>query len=179
MDIGRLRHRCIIQKPTYATSNSGAVTSSWSTFSTVWGSVSPMVGRERWEALQVQPDITHNVTIRALKGVNPEKRILAPKETTTLGAAITTTDGTSITVAADFGISASTQFRILVDSELMIVTAVHGTTTYTVTRGADGTTAATHSNAALVTLMGVLEIQSVANVDERHEIMRISCRESV
>lgn len=179
MKIGPMRHRLVIQKPVESTSATGAVSATWATFATVWGRVKPMIGRERWEALQVQPDITHEVTIRALKGVNPEKRILAPKETTALSAAITTTDGTSITVAADFGVSASTHFRILVDSEIMQVTAGHGTTTWTVTRGMDGTTAATHLISSVVTLMGVLEIQGVSNIEERNAVMMLTCRESV
>lgn len=42
------------------------------------------------------------------------------------------------------------QFRILIDSEIMLVTGVSGTT-YTVTRGTEGTTAASHSNGVPVT----------------------------
>lgn len=42
------------------------------------------------------------------------------------------------------------QFRILIDSELMLVTAVAGTT-FTVTRGAEGTSAVSHSNGVPVT----------------------------
>ena len=43
-----------------------------------------------------------------------------------------------------------TQWRILIDSEIMIVTGGHGLTTWIVTRGAEGTTAATHLNNATV-----------------------------
>lgn len=180
MNIGQMKHRLIIQKPTETQSNtSGFPADAWSTFATVWGAVKPMNGRERWEALQVQPDLTHEVTIRHLKGVNPEKRILAPKETTLLNGAITSTSTTSLTVDSDFGISASTHYRIKIDSEIMIVTAGHGTTTWTVTRGADGTTAATHLDDAVVTLLGILQIVSVQNIDERNIEMRLQCKESV
>jgi hypothetical protein len=70
---------------------------------------------------------------------------------TTLSAAITTTDGTSISVASATGAPASGDFVIIIDSERMLVTAGHGTTTWTVTRGYDGSTAATHLNGATVT----------------------------
>jgi hypothetical protein len=71
---------------------------------------------------------------------------------TTLSAAITTTSATTLTVvsaAAPFPQTA--QFRIIIDSEIMIVTAGAGTTTWTVTRGAENTTAATHLSGAAVT----------------------------
>lgn len=59
---------------------------------------------------------------------------------------------TSIVVASDTG-SPSVNFRIRIDDELMIVTAKAGAT-FTVTRGAEGTTAAAHNDDASVT--GVL-----------------------
>ena len=77
--------------------------------------------------------------------------------TTTLAAAITTTDGTSITVASSTG-APSANFRIRIDDELMLVTAV-AHPTWTVTRAVEGTTGATHLNAAtvahVVTLGGI------------------------
>ncbi len=82
--------------------------------------------------------------------------------TTTLAAQITSTTQTSISVksATPFPISGlfaspSTIFRIFIDSEIMLVTAASGTgdTTWTVQRGMDGTTAATHSQYATVGLV--------------------------
>jgi hypothetical protein len=76
----------------------------------------------------------------------------ANNASTTLSAAVETTDGTSISVtsaAAPFPQTA--QFRIIIDSEIFIVTDGAGTTTWTVTRGAESTTAATHLNGAAVT----------------------------
>lgn len=70
---------------------------------------------------------------------------------TTLSAAITSTSATSISVTSATGMPSPQQFRILVDTELMLVTAISGTT-LTVVRGVEGTTAATHSNAAPVIL---------------------------
>jgi hypothetical protein len=64
---------------------------------------------------------------------------------TTLSAAITSSGATSISVTSATGFPASGNFRILIDSELMLVTAVSGTT-FTVTRGIEGTAAVTHTN---------------------------------
>jgi hypothetical protein len=72
--------------------------------------------------------------------------------TTTLSAAITTTTATSLTVASSTGFP-STPFTIVVDSELMTVTNVAGTT-WTVTRGVSGSTATLHLSRSGVTFVG-------------------------
>lgn len=76
--------------------------------------------------------------------------VFANSAASTLSAAITTTGATSCTVTSATGFPSSGNFRMLVDSEIMIVTAVAGST-FTITRGAEGTTAATHANGAAVT----------------------------
>jgi hypothetical protein len=67
---------------------------------------------------------------------------------TTLGTAVTTTGTTTITTtgAAPASLQLPGQFRIVIDSEIMIVTAGASGTSWTVTRGAEGSTAATHAN---------------------------------
>lgn len=70
---------------------------------------------------------------------------------TTLSAAITTTTGTSISVTSASGFPGSGNYDIMIDSECMTVTAGQGTTTWTVTRNVNGSTAATHSSGAVVT----------------------------
>lgn len=76
--------------------------------------------------------------------------------TTTLGAAITSTTATSITTASGaspFPVAPSTiQWYIKVDNEVMLVTAGANSTTLTVQRGVNGTTAATHANGATVSM---------------------------
>lgn len=67
---------------------------------------------------------------------------------TTLAGSITDSQ-TSIAVANNASFPATGNFRIRIDSELMIVTAVSGTT-WTVTRGAEGTLAATHLNGSAI-----------------------------
>ncbi len=69
--------------------------------------------------------------------------------TTTLSAAINATQ-TTITVASAATMPSFGQFRITVGGENMMVTAGAGSTTWTVTRGIDGTTAAAASSGATV-----------------------------
>lgn len=69
---------------------------------------------------------------------------------TTLSAAITTNVATSISLSAATNFPGSGTYVIQIDSEQMLVTAGQGTTTWTVTRGVNGTTATTHSNGAEV-----------------------------
>jgi Tfp pilus assembly protein PilX len=62
---------------------------------------------------------------------------------TTLSAAINSSQ-TTVTVASASGFPTSGNYGIQIDDEQMIVTGGQGTTTWTVTRGANGTTAASH-----------------------------------
>lgn len=67
---------------------------------------------------------------------------VGPGATTTLTGAITSTQ-TSISVTSATGFPTS-QFTVRIDDEYMTVTAGFGTTTWTVTRGVNGSTAAAH-----------------------------------
>jgi hypothetical protein len=69
---------------------------------------------------------------------------------TTLAAGMTNTQ-TSITVASASGFPTVAPYLVQIDSELLLVNAGVGTTTWTVKRGQMGTTTATHSAAATVT----------------------------
>lgn len=55
---------------------------------------------------------------------------------------------TTIDVAAATAFPSSAQYRILIGSEYLLVTAGAGTTTWTVTRGVEGSTAASHTAGA-------------------------------
>jgi hypothetical protein len=67
---------------------------------------------------------------------------------TTLAAAITDTSGTSITVTSEASFPAA-PFIISIDTECLLVTVVSGTT-WTVTRGYESSTAATHTNGTAI-----------------------------
>jgi hypothetical protein len=58
---------------------------------------------------------------------------------------------TDVDVASFAGFPTAAQYRILIESELMLVTAGAGTGTWTVTRGAEGTANVAHSSGATVT----------------------------
>lgn len=81
--------------------------------------------------------------------------LFANNYATTLGTAIADGTTTTMTVAAGApaALQGSGQFRVLVESEWMIVTAVGGSpfTSWTVTRGAEGSTAVAHANGVAVT----------------------------
>src|SRR6185369_14862517 len=76
----------------------------------------------------------------------------APTNNTTLSAAITTVSQSPITVVSNTGYihNPSISFLIEIDTELMLVTAGQAGTSWTVTRGVNGTTAATHAIGATV-----------------------------
>lgn len=59
---------------------------------------------------------------------------------------------TTVVITSATGFPATGDFRILIDTEIMKVTARSGTS-LTVTRGAEGTTAASHSDGATVTVI--------------------------
>jgi len=68
---------------------------------------------------------------------------------TTLSGAISDS-ALSLVVSSSTGFPTSGQFRIKIDNELILVTGVSGTT-YTITRGQEGTTAVAHGDGAAVT----------------------------
>jgi hypothetical protein len=98
--------------------------------------------------------VVGTITSASTQTVN--ESLLAPSTTkpgsTTLTAAISSTSSTSITVTSAAAFPGSGTYYIQIDSEVLSVTAGQGTTTWTVTRGANGSTAATHSSGATVTL---------------------------
>jgi hypothetical protein len=82
----------------------------------------------------------------------------------TLSAAITSTTSTSLTVTSATLFPTSGVFRILIDSEILKVTAVSGNT-FTVVRGDGSTTAATHSSGAqIVAIMTKQAMDSIVSI---------------
>lgn len=74
---------------------------------------------------------------------------LANNASTTLNGGINNST-TSVVVVSASGFPSAGNFRIIIDSEIMLVTSVSGTT-FTVTRGAESTVAVSHLSAAAVT----------------------------
>lgn len=60
-------------------------------------------------------------------------------------------DDTTVDVASATGFPTSAQYRIRIDDEIIIVTAGAGTTTWTISRGQEGTTPASHADGSAIT----------------------------
>ena len=75
MNIGRIRHRLILQAETQSQGATGEVTSTYATASTVWGSLVPLQGRELEQARQISEEVTYKAIIRYYSGLTTEYRI--------------------------------------------------------------------------------------------------------
>lgn len=79
--IGDLRHRLAIRSGTPSQGNTGEVTYSWSTDSTVWGSLTPLSGKELESARQIFEEVTYKAIIRYNSSITTENRILFDSRT--------------------------------------------------------------------------------------------------
>lgn len=81
MKAGKLRHRLALQSGTASTDTYGAVTYAYTTYDTVWGSITPLRGLELIHAQQVQSEVTHKCFIRYNSTVTTTDRILFDSRT--------------------------------------------------------------------------------------------------
>lgn len=75
MDIGKLRHRLILQSETQAQGSTGEVTSTYLTDTTVWGSLKQMSGKELEASRQISEEATYKAIIRYYSSLTTEYRI--------------------------------------------------------------------------------------------------------
>lgn len=75
MEPGRLRHRIIIERVAVAGDSMGQGTETWTTFSTVWGDIQPLRGRDFIAAQASNSEVTTKVIIRYLAGISPKWRL--------------------------------------------------------------------------------------------------------
>lgn len=75
---GRLNKRVTIQANTPTQDTFGEEVDSWAaiTGGQRWAAIEPLRGRERFDAQQVNPTVSHKVTIRFLSTVEPAMRVL-------------------------------------------------------------------------------------------------------
>jgi head-tail adaptor len=182
---GKLRHRIDIQSvaTTLTSPYNEDTTEVWTTDRVDRASVSPLTGRELVEAAQVNADVTHKVTMRYVPNLTSTRnRLLYPVEYTTLSAAIEDTDPGAITLTsnaflleADPASGPTTSYILKIDSENILCSFASDTVT-AVTRGAFGTTAATHAVGAAVKLLKILHIIWPGDVDSRHRRMDLYCK---
>lgn len=71
---GELRRRISLEEPTRSADQYGDTPISWSWVADLWAKVEPLSGRELQIAAQVQPDVTHKVTIRFRRGLTCDMR---------------------------------------------------------------------------------------------------------
>ena len=74
---GLLRNRVTIQRDAGTTPNGfGETAASWVDFAKcVPVSIEPLMGRELWSAQQVQPDVSHRITMRYMPGITAKMRV--------------------------------------------------------------------------------------------------------
>ena len=84
LKIGDLRHRLVLKTPTSTQDASGQVTRTFDTHSTVWGSLSPVSGREMESAHQISELVESKAVIRYNSAIKSEWRIEfhAPRDIT-------------------------------------------------------------------------------------------------
>lgn len=76
MDAGQLDQRVTIQSFTQAGDGGGGGPKTWTTIATVWAKVTPMGGKERLQAAQLESPANYHVTIRRRTDITAAKRIL-------------------------------------------------------------------------------------------------------
>lgn len=153
----------IVQSVTTAVDARAGMSETWAQFAALAASVNPLSGTEKFINQGLRGEVTAEIILPYQAGVNEKMRVLTPREDTTAAAAINDSQ-TSITVASAAGFPTGQDYRIRIDDELMEITAGHGTATWTVTRGVDGTTAAPHSSGAKIERMGIYNILAAINV---------------
>jgi SPP1 family predicted phage head-tail adaptor len=79
--IGRMRHRLALQSPTGTQSETGEVVNTYSTVTTVWGSLRPLTGREMETAAQISEEINYQAVIRYHSTIGPTWRITNDSKT--------------------------------------------------------------------------------------------------
>lgn len=158
------QERIIIQQPTETLGAKRGITTAWSEFSERWAARKAIGGQERFTEGREHGTRTTIFETRYIPGVTDKMRILATDVTTTVSEALDTSE-TGVDIASATGFPAE-NYRVVVDhgtstEEIMEVTAGQGTTTWTVTRGLDGTSGVAHDNGATIRSLTVHDIQSV------------------
>lgn len=80
---GDLRHRVTYQTATEALDNFGQPIQTWSSGTEIWARVEPLSGRELEIARQQRADVSHVVTVRGDRAINPQGRFVWPNYGTT------------------------------------------------------------------------------------------------
>ena len=167
--LGEYRDRVIVQSRTETRDQAGEPIIGWSQFGVRWMKRRMLNGSERDTANVTRTaESTHEFRTHFVRGVESRMRLLYPGAVAKLAAAVTSATATALTVDSASGFPTRGSYRLRVASELMEVTAGQGTTAWTVTRGVDGTTAATaYATGQTVQHMQPFDVEST-DVDWMH-----------
>ncbi len=76
MQIGKLRHRIILEDKQITRDSFGAEVFEWVQVSEVWADISPLSGKEFVAFKQINAEISVRVTMRYQPGIDTEMRVL-------------------------------------------------------------------------------------------------------
>lgn len=167
---GKLRDRVIFQRADKSQNDYGELTDAWVEVDAVKANVTGMTGRELYRdgTIESQPVLIQCRYGSELGNLDTGDRVLVALGYTSTTSAVTATGlALKVTSASEFppavtpGGAGAEDYRIRLADELLTVTAGHGTTTWTVTRGTDGSTATSHAASVAVVYMAPLDIESV------------------
>lgn len=175
--VGEMTELVELLRATRTKDSTGQEVLAWTAIQTMMAKVMPFTGREVMYAKQVGSDITYRVNFPYYPAIEPDQRVLAQRDSTTL----TTTMNDSVTsmVVADhtqFSPKGS-DFYVKIDDEIIRVTAGQGTSTFTVTRGQLGTSAAAHTSGKYIIDLFLLEVKYVSNVNQGRVETELLCAE--
>lgn len=73
----RLRQRVTIEQPEHEDDDCGGVERGWQSVATVWAEIVPLVAGagEVWAGAQMEPRVTHQITIRYRQGMTAAMRV--------------------------------------------------------------------------------------------------------
>ncbi|MBT3320189.1 MAG: phage head closure protein [Clostridia bacterium] len=76
MKIGTLRNRVVMQRKEVTEDDLKQQSETWIDFAYIWAAIQPLTGREYFSARQENAEVTTRITIRHLKNVGPEMRVI-------------------------------------------------------------------------------------------------------
>lgn len=76
MKAGRLRHRITLERETVTKNQFGEEVPEWAPYATRWAEVRPQGGKEFWAAQQVIDDLSHEVRLRYMPGIQAKDRLI-------------------------------------------------------------------------------------------------------
>ena len=74
--IGRMRERITVEKPTEERNRFGEVSLGWQAVRTVWAKVDGLNTRETLQAMQANAIVSHKMTIRFFEDITHEYRVI-------------------------------------------------------------------------------------------------------